>query len=223
MLRRCGTIHVVSFLMFATCVASCQSVLPHHITSKLPFREQSSLPDAPYPAPTKAEDRRGFAGLEPLSNTPVNEQVFVRAQLDAMKLSAPKQSEVSTFLVRYLSPPTLKQNSTHAVSTSGGVMERTLSAVSPVLITHDISGKARPNTVYLLQVLTSAVFHSAYRPYRARTPSATFDGFRSTIGGDAGGQVFHEFEPDIRQVVKHLKLVSRIEQHLVAHSQPAVK
>jgi hypothetical protein len=95
--------------------------------------------------------------------------------------------------------------------------------MSPVLITHDISGKARPNTAYFLQVLTSAVFHSAYHPYRARTASATFDGFRSTISGDAGGQVFHEFQPDIMQVVKHLKFVSRIEQHVAPHSQPSMK
>ena len=125
--------------------------------------------------------------------------------------------------MRYLSPPSLKQDSTHYVSTSESVLGRSLHAVSPLLITHDISGKARPNTAYFLQVLTSAFAHTAYRPDRARSASATFDGFRSTISGDAGGQVLHEFHPDIMQVVKHLKFVSRIEQDVIVHSRPSVK
>jgi hypothetical protein len=237
MLRGRGTIRIVCFWLFTAYVASCQSGLSHHITSGLPLSKQSSLPDAPSPAhpqTSRAKECRSLAGTARESLrcagfgtgiTQKTEQAFVPAQLAFTEplASAPKQSGVSTFLVRYLSPPSLKRDTTHAVSTSNSVMGRTLSAVSPVLITHDISGRARPNTAYLLEVLTSAVFHSAYRPYRARTPSATFDGVRSTISGDAGGQVFHEFEPDIMQVVKHLKFVSRIEQHVVVHSQPSVK
>ncbi len=235
MLRGLGTIRIVLFLLSTTYVASCQSGLSHHFTSELPLREQSSLPDAPSPAPpqtSRAEECRSLAGIARESLrcagfgagiTQKTEQAFIPAQLGLIKPPAPKESEVSTFLVRYLSPPSLQQDTTQHVSARNSVLGRTSNAVSHILITHDISGKARPNTAYLLQVLTSALVHTAYRPYRARPASATFDGFRSTISGDAGGQVFHEFEPDMMQAVKHLKFVSRIEQHVLVHSRPPVK
>lgn len=236
MLRGLGPIRIVSFLLFTTCVALCQSDLLHHNTSELPISERSLLPDAPSPTPPQAsrsEECRSLAmareflscyGFGPRIPQET-EQASVPAQLASIASPAavPKESEASTFLVRYLSPPSLKQDTTHYVPASNSVMGRTLSAVSPVLITHDICGRARPNTAYFLQVLTSAFVHTAYRPVSARSASATFDGFRSTISSDAGGQVFHEFEPDLLQVVKHLKFISRIEQHVVPHSQASVR
>jgi hypothetical protein len=236
MLRRLGPIRIVLFLQFATHVALCQSALPNHFTSELPLREQSSLPDAPSPAllqNSKAGECRSLAGTTRESlrcagfgtgTTQETEQTFVPAQIALnTPVGSSRESEVSTFFVRYLSPPTLRQDTTRHVLTSSSLMGRTLYAVSPVLITHDISGRARPNTPYLLQVLASAFVHTADRPVWARSASATFDGFRSTISGDAGGQVFHEFQPEIMQVVKHLKFVSMIEQHIVPHSQPSLK
>lgn len=65
-------------------------------------------------------------------------------------------------------------------------------------------------------MLTSVAIHNAYRPYWARSTSATFTNFGSTIGSDAGMNVFHEFGPGIRQMVKgHApKFVSRIEERI---------
>jgi hypothetical protein len=220
--RGIGLTRIVFFLLSTTCIASCQSGL-------LPLSEQSSLPNAP--SPTKPQTSRAeecrLVGIKPLriGNASFGAdvtQAFAPTQLWLAKPPAPKV-EGSTFLVRYLSPPSLQQDTTQHVSASNSVMGRTSFAVSRILITHDISGKARPNTTSLLQVLTSALAHTANHPSRTRTASATFDGFRSTISGDAGGQVFHEFKPDIMQVVKHLKFVSRIEQHVVAHGQPSAK
>ncbi len=234
MLRGFGLIRIVSFVLFTPCIAPCQAV-PHHFTSELLLRDQSSLPDAPSPAPPQTSRAEECRSLEQIAREPLRcaglgagfarntAQAVVPAPLAIIRSSAPKKSEASTLLVRYLSPPSLKLDSTHYVSTSDSLMGRTLHAVSPILITHDISGKAKPNTAYFLQVLTSAFVQTAYRPGRARSASATLDGFRSAVSGDAGGQVFHEFQPDIMQVVKHLKVVSRIEQHVFVHSQSPVK
>jgi hypothetical protein len=65
-------------------------------------------------------------------------------------------------------------------------------------------------------VLTSAVVATAYRPYRPRSPSSTFKDLGSTIGGDAGINVFREFWPGIRQMLKRHepKFVSRIEKRI---------
>src|SRR5712692_1802688 len=50
-----------------------------------------------------------------------------------------------------------------------------------------------------LGALTSVAIATAYRPYWARSTSATFRTFGSTIGSDAGINLFHEFGPGIRQ------------------------
>ena len=230
MLRGLGPIRIVSFLLLATCVALCQSGPPRQFTSELPQRAQSSLPDAPLPAPQQASRTRECHTLQAIPQEPLRcgfgpetEQAFVPVQLAFTNTPAPKESEVSTFLTRYLSSPSLKQDTTHTVPARNTLMGRTLFAVSPVLITHDLNGRARPNTAYFLQVLTSAVAHSAYRPYWERSASTTMDGFRSTISGDAGGRVFHEFEPDLMQVVKHFKFIAKIEQRVLAHSQSSMK
>ena len=65
-------------------------------------------------------------------------------------------------------------------------------------------------------MLTSVAIHTAYRPYRTRSTSDTFNNFGSTMGSDAGMNVFHEFGPGIRHMVKGLtpKFVSRIEERI---------
>ena len=66
----------------------------------------------------------------------------------------------------------------------------------------DDSGKKRLNASYFLGVLSLVAVHNAGRPYWARSASAPFNDFGSTIGNDAGLNLFHEFEPGIRQMVK---------------------
>ena len=77
-------------------------------------------------------------------------------------------------------------------------------------------GKGRLNTSYFLGVLTSVAIHTAYRPYWARSASATFNNFGSTIGSDAGINLFHEFQPGLLQMMKgHTPtFVSKIEARI---------
>jgi len=130
------------------------------------------------------------------------------------------QKESSAFLGKYLYPPLLKQDTRYNASTSDSFMGRASYAASRMFVTRDDSGKARLNTRYFLGVLSAVAMHAAYRPYWARSPSETFNNFGSTIGGDAGINVFHEFRPGIRQMLNGLtpKFVSRIEER-ITHDQ----
>jgi hypothetical protein len=113
-----------------------------------------------------------------------------------------------------------QQNLRYHPSTSSSLMGRATYAASRIFITRDGSGKGRLNTSYFLGVLTSVASDTAYRPYWARSTSATFNNFGSTIGSDVGMNVVHEFGPGIRQMLQdHTpKFVSRIEAR-VTHDQ----
>ena len=202
---------------------------------RLEIRAWSSLPDAPSPVqpPTHAERFHAFVdeARSPLTlgAAGADTGVMRKTELDSVTLgarpsslslyqSAPvqKESGASAFLDKYLHPLLLKQDQSHSPSTSGSFIGRTYSAASHIFITRDDSGKGRLNTSYILGVLTSAALHTASRPYWAQSTSATFNDFGSTIGGNAGINVFHEFEPGIRQIVKgHVpKFLSRIQERI---------
>jgi hypothetical protein len=116
----------------------------------------------------------------------------------------------------------LKQNLRYHPSTSRSFMGRATYAASRIFITRDDSGKRRLNTSYFLGVLSSVAMHTAYRPYWARSTAAPFNDFGSTIGNDAGINLFHEFAPGIRQMVKgHTpNFVSRIEDRITHDQTP---
>jgi hypothetical protein len=101
-------------------------------------------------------------------------------------------------------------------------MSRVTYAASRIFIARDDSGKGRLNTSYFLGALTSVAVSTAYRPYWARSSSATFNNFGSTIGSDAGMNLFHEFGPGIRQMVKgHTpKFASRIGERITNQQTP---
>ena len=81
----------------------------------------------------------------------------------------------------------------------------------------DDSEKRRLNTSYFLGVLSSVAVHNASRPYRMRSNAAPLTDFGSTIGNDAGINLFHEFGPGLRQMVKGRmpKFVFRIEERII--------
>jgi hypothetical protein len=124
------------------------------------------------------------------------------------------QKESSPFLAKHQYPSLLEQERSYHPSTSDGFMGRASYAASRIFVTHDSSGKGRLNTRYFLGVLASVALHSANRSNRTQSTSATFNDFGSTVGGDAGMNVFHEFGPGIQQIMKaHTpKFVSRLEE-----------
>ena len=111
-------------------------------------------------------------------------------------------TQEDNFVAKYLYSPLLKQNLRYHPSTSVSFMGRATYSASRIFITRDDHGKRGLNTSYFLELLSSVAFHRAYRPYYVRSPSATFNDFGSTIGNDAGMNLFHEFGPGIRQMAK---------------------
>jgi hypothetical protein len=109
-----------------------------------------------------------------------------------------------------------RPSSRYHASTSESLIGRATDAATSIVLPRDEDGDRRLNTPYLLRVLTAAAAHSAYRPYWRRSISQPFSDFGSSVGNDAGMNVFHEFEPGILQLVKthEPKFVSKMEEHL---------
>ena len=126
------------------------------------------------------------------------------------------QKESVTVFAKYLYPSLLKQQSGYHFSSSESLMGRATYATSRIFITRDGSGKGRLNTSYLLRALTSVAADSASRPYWRRSLGAPFGDFGSTVGNDAGMNLWHEFGPGIQHLMKsHApKFVSRIEERI---------
>jgi len=245
MLKRIAPIEVLFLVLLAACEALCQKSPSADLLQGLQFdgsdspevqlREMhrwSAVPDAPSTirSPKRAETfspfvyetgsslRLGALGvsagamrgteLGPVTAGPRPSLIYQVAFV---------QKESSDFLSRYLHQPMLKQDARYYASTSNGFMGRASYAASRIFLTRDDSGKTRVNTSYLLGLLTSVAGATAHRPYWARSTSGTFNNFGSTIGSDAGINVFHEFGPGIRQMVKsHApKFASSIAERLI--------
>lgn len=180
--------------------------------------EWSSFPDAPsvtLPTATagfqafvvgaNSSFRRTMVGINPvLIRQPASGRVIPSSQPTFG--TSPRRASVgngaSTFFGRYLYPSLLKPKLRYHPSASSSLLSRASYAASRIFITRDDSGKDRLNSSYFLGALTSVAIHTAYRPYWARSTSATFANFGSTIGGETGINFFHEFAPSIRQMVK---------------------
>ncbi len=199
-----ASIRVIWVLVLVTCTAWCQHSNTQRIASDT-LASAASLPDAPSLQTTnKTEILRTFEdavhapATEPTSGFHTAPIVFSNVYFK--ERPAPKES-VNIF-EKYLSPTAVKQSRSYHPSTSGGFMSRATYAASSIVITRDETGRKRLNTSYLLAVLTSATAHSANCPYCRRSVSQPFSEFGSTVGNDAGANLFHEFEPGIRGLVK---------------------
>jgi hypothetical protein len=229
MVKRITPIGVLVFLLLDACGALCQAdcfsvdVLQAGDTNSPQLQQQEmrawrALPDAPsLNHPTEASKLQAFVdGARPPT---IRRAVGIKAAAISEKelgYLAPRlqpsftasykevfaQNESRTFFAKYLYPSLLKRNLRYHPSTSGSFASRATYAASRIFVTRDEAGKRRLNSSYFLGVLTSVAIHTAYRPYWARSTSATFNSFGSTIGGDAGINLFHEFGPGIRQMVK---------------------
>jgi hypothetical protein len=252
MVKRTAPIRVISFILLAACGALCQKPPPADLLQGLQLdgsnspemqrqemRSWNSLPDAPSSVqpPTQAERFRTFVteASSPLRLGAVGASAGVMREtelghvtpgsqptLAAHYQAAFIQKESGNFVGKDPYPSLLKQNLRYLPSTSSSFMGRATYAASRIFITRDDSGKGRLNTSYFLGVLSSVASAAAYRPYWARSSSQTFNNFGSTIGSDAGMNVFHEFGPGIHQMVKGLtpKFVSRIEERIARDQTP---
>lgn len=204
------------------------------------------LPDAPMPSVLAAEPAQfqteSFRWPDaqprlPFSVGAVNKGVFEQTQTataaplfppNAASLFYTTSDQVLTrkswgfFLDKYLDPPALPQSSRYQASASDGLFGRATDAASRIFWTRNHSGARRLNTSYFLRVATSIVADTASRPYWRRSASAPFSDLGSTVGNDAGMNLFHEFGPGLHQAMSsHLpKFIARIEQSIL-QSQPA--
>ncbi len=227
MVKRIAPIRVISFCLLATCGALCQSETPSpdllqgDVANSAEVQRQEmhtwrSLPDAPSVQPPAQAGK---------FHTFVNE---ARSSLTLLGVGVNAGGIRGTELghVTPGSQPRLtalyQQNLRYRPSTSNSLMGRATYAASSIFVTRDGSEKARLNTSYFLGVLTSVASDTAYRPYWARSTSATFDNFGTTIGRDAGMNVFHEFGPGIRQMLQgHTpKFVSKIKARITHDHTP---
>ena len=251
-MKRITPIRVISFFLLAACGALCQSGRPSvDLLQGLQFEDSNSpevqrqemrtwrsLPDAPSVQPaTQAQKFHTFVdeALSPLTLGAVGINAGVMHETELVPVTpGPQpsltalykvvfiQKESSAFFGKYLYPSLLKQDPRYYPSTSDSFLGRATYAASRILITRNDSGKRTLNTSYFLGLLTSVAIATAYRPYWARSSSAMFKTFGSTIGSDAGINLLHEFGPGIRRMVKgHApKFVSRIEERITNDQTP---
>jgi hypothetical protein len=127
------------------------------------------------------------------------------------------KEQVNNFLSRQLLLARASRN--FSSSESGSTLGRAMNAASHTFVSRTSSGKGKLNTSYFFGVLTSAVVHTAYRPYWNRPVSAPFSDFGSTVGNDAGMNLLHEFGPGLEQLMKsHApKFLSRFEAGIGRH------
>lgn len=215
---------VTLFWLLAACGALCQQ--------REQRRAWHPLPDAPTPqAAAKQENSRwSGAGVSRFASVPANttkvwaarqtETTVPRAILSESysdtyeERLAPKESD--DFFRRHLYAVPSNKKLNDPASSDGSVVSRATDAASRTFLTRDPSGRSKVNTVYLLRVMSSALVHTAYRPYWNRPASAPFSDFGSTIGNDAGMNVLREFGPQLQQLMKsHApKFVSKIEERV---------
>jgi len=128
----------------------------------------------------------------------------------------PAQKTSSDFFDKFLYATLLRRNSNYHPSSSDSLVGRTMYAASRIFVTHDESGQVKVNTSYFVGVLGSAALHMAYRPYWARSASAPFSDFGSTVGNDAGMNLLHEFRPGLEQLMKNHapRFMTKIEERM---------
>jgi hypothetical protein len=217
MVKRIELARVVVFVLLASCGALCQNV-------------RRSLPDAPSPdAPSvQAIDRsqkvdwfateersssslsldlgggnlgtRGFGN--PYVGNSYREGNALRAEFGENEQAFAGREQTKTIFEKYLRPSSIKQPSHSSALENLSVMSRATHAATQTLITRDDMGKARLNTRYLLRTLTAVAKDTASTPYWRRTRGAPLSDFGSTVGSDAGMNLWHEFGPSIEQALK---------------------
>lgn len=208
MVKRFASPRIVAFVLLAASGAVCQNA-------------RHSLPEAPSVQSASPEHNfNGFAGRvsSPLrfEASGANTGMIRQGAFAGAWKTVSSQQEPDVVFRKYLYPSSLKQQAGNQSASNGRLMGRATSAVSRPLITRDDSGKARLNTSYLLRTLTAVAKDTASTPYWRRSLGRPFDDFGSTIGNDAGMNLWREFGPGIEHLMKsHTPaFVSRITERI---------
>ena len=208
MVKRIAPVGVLSLILVAAGGAVCQNA-------------SQSLPDAPSKQTATQEQNFNLFTLEADSYSKfralgIDAVLMHRAGFAAFNEAVSGQTGSNTIMGKYLQPPAPNQQSSYHTSSSGSMMGRATYAASRIFVRRDDSGKGRLNTSYLLRALTSVAAATASRPYWRRPLGAPFSDFGSTVGNDAGMNLWHEFGPGIRQLMKSHspKFVSKIEERI---------
>ena len=207
MVKRIASVGVVSLVLLAGSGAVCQD------------RQFQSLPDAPSAqAATQAQRFSGFV-------EEVRAPLIFSAPAGFMRQggfvfsdrTASPQKDPEAIFRKYLNPSPVKQQPGHSAS-GVSLMGRATYAASRTVVTRDVSGKGRLNTSYLLRTLTSVAKDAASTPYWRRSLSVAepFSHFGSTVGNDAGMNLWHEFGPGIGRLAKsHTPMfISKIQERI---------
>jgi hypothetical protein len=126
------------------------------------------------------------------------------------------QKDLDAIFRKYLYPSSQKRQSVYRSTSSASLVGRATYAASRTVVRRDETGKARLNTSYLLRTLTSVAKDAASTPYWRRHLADPFSDFGSTVGNDAGMNLWHEFAPGIEHLAKNHTpaLISRIEERI---------
>jgi hypothetical protein len=109
---------------------------------------------------------------------------------DAERLSAMGHSLLPALPMRHVRPKP---------SDSPDMFGRATLAVSRVLLVRDSQGRTQANSAYLFGAMVTSAIATAYQPYSHHDASEVFGNFGSTIGGEAGMNLFREFWPQLKQ------------------------
>lgn len=197
---------VVSFGLLVVCAAVCQNL--------------RSLPDAPSAQPSNQP--QGFdifleQGRSSLTLRGMPDYAAVVRQRDfGVSETFSHQEKSRTIFDKYLTPSSHKQQSHDYSLSERGLVSRATHAATRIVVTRDETGKARLNATYLLRAATSVAADTASTPYWRRSAGAPFSDFGSTVGNDAGMNVWHEVGPGLQHLMQNHapKFVARIEEHI---------
>jgi hypothetical protein len=210
MVKHIAPVGVVSLVLLAVCGAVCQDA-----------RTSEFLPDAPSAqGAARVPSFNGFEAHLPLKVGAPDASAWPMRQggLIFSDRSAAHQKNPDDIFRKYLNPSSVRQALSDRSAGGVSLMGRAAFAASRTVVTRDGSGKGRLNTSYLLRTLTSVAKDAASTPYWRRSLSVAgpFSDFGSTVGKDAGMNLWHEFGPGVGRLAKsHTpEFISKIEERI---------
>lgn len=176
---------------------------------------KESLPDAP--SAVVAQSQRlsgaGVAATGVAGTGEMGAAAWPMRQYDLVyDGTAVRHKDPDAVFRKYLISPRVKQA---ASAKDASVMGRATHAMARTVVTRNESGKGKLNTQYLLRTLAAVAKDSASTPYWRRHFTDAVGDYGSTVGSDAGMNLWNEFGPSIERLLKsHMpEFISRIGEH----------